>query len=165
MSTQSEDINNTEMDEVDELVGLMSHSFLLDEVDNIKYVTELGKRLNLIVPIISSVPIQEHNMFLNELETFFRKIKQEYLDYDLDEIYSSSPRLLIQTKYIREMIRNFLMTNSSTLDFTLKFKYQFANQALIQLYFIAHELDNPDIRYNTDIHYYERPVTFYEYEM
>ena len=149
---------------MDELTGLMQHSFLLDDRDNIVYVTDIGKRLNMFSENIAEIPLQIHKEFLFEVETLFVTIKEQFIDnVDSNEEYGENPRLLAQFILIRDMIRNFFMTIGD--EFSLKFKYQFAKQALIQLYFIAHEADNSEVWYNTNIHDYERPVTFYEYEI
>lgn len=151
-----------------EVEGLMDHSFSLADRDNQKYVTELGRRLNNFLDNMVEIPLSTHKQLLNEIEILFRKIKRDYIDNmtndDINRQYGEYPRLLVQFKHIREMIRNFLST-SGEAGFVLKFKYRFAKQALIQLYFMSHEMDNTDIWNNTNIHDYERPVTFYEYEI
>lgn len=151
--------------EMDELSGLMKYSFSITERDNQEYVTNLGRRLNYILENMVETSIPVHKSFLNELETLFRTVKSEYIDgVNIDEQYEEYPRLLAQLKHIREMIRNFLSTTGE-INFILKFKYRFAKQALIHLYFMSYEVDNSALWNNANIHDYERPVTFYEYDI
>lgn len=153
--------------EMDNLCDLLSGS-TNQEIDRNAEVANYGRLLNKHIENFDTITNFEHEHLLFNIDKLFKLYSSWFIYGNPEEI--TTLRYDTRAKLIREHIIYFLkitnMDSEISRDKEIKHALTVARMVFIHLYFMNHEESDSEIDENDqNIFNYERPVTFYEYEI
>lgn len=147
---------------MDELCTLMKQSMTHIDVDRLYEAILLGRRINQHIEHFSEISIDEHIFIIHNI---YEQFKFYNICCEDDDMLYENKRTKNRCIFIKECIKSFLNTYNITTNmniYTIRYLLMISRSVFIHIYFLGNESDTNT---NPNIHDYERPVTFYEYDV